>query len=128
MGTVVRRVHQDATTERDAHVAAAHAAAADRRVDRWHNRERAEEQLANLDAAKTQPHVLDLPTLDRVIRVATEQQGDRWLYQEQLERWGTLALTDARSGSMSRAWSSAWQRWARTSRRCWRWLRGSGRT
>jgi len=55
--------------------------------------ESAEEQLGNLRQAEDQPYVLDLPTVDRVIRVYTEQQGDLWLYQEQLARWGKLALT-----------------------------------
>jgi len=48
--------------------------------------ESAEEQLANLQQAETRPHLLDLPTVDRVIRVYTEQQGDLWLYREQLAR------------------------------------------
>jgi hypothetical protein len=49
--------------------------------------ESAEEQLANLREAETRPHVLDLPTVDRVIKVYTEQQGDLRLYREQLARW-----------------------------------------
>ncbi len=64
--------------------------------------ESAEEQLANLHEAEDQPHVLDLPTVDRVIKVYTEQQGDLWLYREQLARWGTLALTDAQRAEVTR--------------------------
>jgi hypothetical protein len=64
--------------------------------------ESAEEQLANLHEAENQPHMLDLPTVDRVIRVYTEQQGDLWLYQEQLARWSTLALTDAQRAEVAR--------------------------
>jgi hypothetical protein len=64
--------------------------------------ESAEEQLANLHQADDRPHVLDLPTIDRVIRVYTEQQGDLWLYREQLARWGTLALTAAQRAEVAR--------------------------
>jgi hypothetical protein len=64
--------------------------------------ESAEEQLDNLHAAEDQPHVLDLPTVDRVIRVYTEQQGDLWLYREQLERWRGLKLTDAQRAEVMR--------------------------
>jgi len=64
--------------------------------------ESAEEQLANLREAEDRPHVLDLPTVDRVIRVYTEQQGDLSLYREQLARWGRLALTDAQRAEVTR--------------------------
>jgi hypothetical protein len=64
--------------------------------------ESAEEQLGNLHEAEDQPHVLDLPTVDRVIRLYTAQQGDLWLYREQLARWGKLALTDAQRAEVTR--------------------------
>src|SRR3954463_14577180 len=64
--------------------------------------ESAEEQLGNLRRAEDQPHVLDLPTVDRVIRVYAEQQGDLWLYQEQLTRWGRLTLTAAQRAEVTR--------------------------
>jgi hypothetical protein len=64
--------------------------------------ESAEEQLGNLRQAEGQPHVLDLPTVDRVICVYTEQQGDLWLYQEQLARWGRLALMAAQRAEVTR--------------------------
>lgn len=64
--------------------------------------ESAEEVLADLREAEGRPHVLDLPTVDRVIRVYTEQQGDLWLYREQLTRWGKLALTDAQRAEVMR--------------------------
>ena len=47
----------------------------------------AEEQLVNLQQAEERPHVLDNATLDRLTQVYTEQQGDLWLYEEQLARW-----------------------------------------
>jgi hypothetical protein len=61
--------------------------------------ESAEEQLENLHAAEDRPHVLDLPTVDRVIRGYTEQQGDLWLYREQ--------LPDAQR-RRSRGWKDDW--------------------
>ncbi len=64
--------------------------------------ESAEEQLANLHEAEDRPHVLDLPTVDRVIKVYTEQRDDLWLYREQLARWGRLALTDAQRAEVAR--------------------------
>ena len=64
--------------------------------------ESADEQLGNLHEAETQPHVLDLPTVDRVIKVYTEQQGDLWLYREQLARWCKLALTDTQRAEVTR--------------------------
>ena len=64
--------------------------------------ESAEEQLGNLQQAEDQPHVLDLPTVDRVIKAYTEQQGDLWLYREQLARWGKLALNEAQRAEATR--------------------------
>lgn len=64
--------------------------------------ESAEEQLGNLRAAEDRPHVLDLPTVDRVIRVYTEQQGDLWLYREQLARWRAQRLTTAQRAEVAR--------------------------
>ncbi len=64
--------------------------------------ESADEQLINLQQAEDQPHVLDLPTVDRVIKVYTEQQGDLWLYREQLARWCKLALTDTQRAEVTR--------------------------
>jgi len=64
--------------------------------------ESADEQLANLREAETRPHVLDLPTVDRVIKVYTEQQGDLWLYREQLARWGKLTLNEAQQAEVTR--------------------------
>jgi len=64
--------------------------------------ESAEELLADLREAEDRPHVLDLPTVGRVIRVYTEQQGDLWLYREQLTRWGAQRLTDAQQAEVTR--------------------------
>jgi len=64
--------------------------------------ESAEEQLVNLHQAEDRPHVLDLPTVDRVIQAYTEQQSNLWLYREQLARWSTLALTDTQQAEVTR--------------------------
>lgn len=55
----------------------------------------AEEQLTNLQEAETRPHVLDDATVDRLIRVYTEQKEDLWLYEEQLARWRAQTPTAA---------------------------------
>ena len=44
-------------------------------------------QVGNLREAQGRPHVLDDATVNRVIASYTEQQGDLWLYEEQLRRW-----------------------------------------
>src|SRR6266511_3513083 len=62
----------------------------------------AEEQLINLQEAETRPHVLDDATVDRLIRVYTEQQDDLWLYEEQLARWRTQTPTAAQRAEIER--------------------------
>src|SRR4051812_10036394 len=62
----------------------------------------AEEQLVNLQQAEAQPHVLDNATVDRLLRVYTEQKNDLWLYEEQLARWGKQSLTAAQAAEITR--------------------------
>ena len=62
----------------------------------------AEEQLTNLQEAETRPHVLDDATVDRLIRVYTEQKDDLWLYEEQLARWRTQTPTAAQRAEIDR--------------------------
>src|SRR6266498_1456744 len=62
----------------------------------------AEEQLTNLQEAETRPHVLDDATVDRLIRVYTEQKDDLWLYEEQLARWRTQSPTAAQHAEIAR--------------------------
>jgi hypothetical protein len=49
--------------------------------------ESASEQYETLQLAKPKPFVLDDYTVGRVIEVFTTQQGDLWLFDEQLRRW-----------------------------------------
>ena len=60
--------------------------------------ESATEQYETLQLAKPKPFVLDDYTVGRVIQVFTTQQGDLWLFDEQLRRWerGTLTLAQRR--------------------------------
>jgi hypothetical protein len=51
-----------------------------------------EKQYANLESCRSKPHVLDDYTVDRVIKVYTDQAGDLRLYEEQLCRWKKLEL------------------------------------
>ena len=55
----------------------------------------AADMLGSLREAAPTPHVLDDATVERVIRLYTEQQDDLWLYEEQLRRWQVETLTDA---------------------------------
>lgn len=52
-------------------------------------------QVGNLREAQKRPHVLDDATVERVISSYTTQQGDLWLYEEQLRRWQAGKLTAA---------------------------------
>jgi len=54
----------------------------------------AADMLGSLRESAPTPHVLDDATVERVIRLYTEQQGDLWLSEEQLRRWHVETLTD----------------------------------
>jgi hypothetical protein len=43
--------------------------------------------------AKARPHALDDYTVNRVIKVFTNQQDDLWLFEEQLKRWSETTLS-----------------------------------
>ncbi len=60
------------------------------------------EQYQNLLQAKDKPHVLDDATVDRVIRVFTDQAKDFWLYDEQMARWMAGELTDGQRDEVTR--------------------------
>ncbi|NTU79084.1 MAG: hypothetical protein HGA45_06735 [Chloroflexales bacterium] len=51
------------------------------------------DMLGSLREAAPKPHVLDDATVNRVIKLYTEQQEDLWLYAEQLRRWQAGKLT-----------------------------------
>ncbi len=55
--------------------------------------EAAQEQHQTLLPAKARPHALDDYTVNRVIKVFTEQQNDLRLFDEQLKRWSKEALS-----------------------------------
>ena len=55
--------------------------------------EAAEEQYQTLLPAKAKPHALDNYTVNRVIKVFTEQQNDLWLFDEQLKRWSETTIS-----------------------------------
>ena len=55
--------------------------------------EAAQEQYQTLLPAKARPHALDDYTVNRVIKVFTEQQSDLWLFDEQLKRWSKTTLS-----------------------------------
>ena len=54
----------------------------------------AQEQYKNLGEVRSKPWVLDDDTVNRVVKVYTEQRDDiLGLYEEQLRRWEGLSLT-----------------------------------
>lgn len=64
--------------------------------------EAAEEQYQTLQLARPKPHVLDDYTVKRVIEVFTVQQNDLWIFDEQLQRWGSQSLTAAQRQEVAR--------------------------
>ena len=64
--------------------------------------ESANDLYASLQAAKTQPTVLDDATVGRLITLYTEQQEDYPLYAEQLRRWLLASPTPPQRASIER--------------------------
>ena len=64
--------------------------------------ESASEQYETLQLAKPKPYALDDYTVGRVIEVFTTQQGDLWLFDEQLRRWEHGTLTSAQRQEVER--------------------------
>jgi len=64
--------------------------------------ESASEQYETLQLAKPKPFVLDDYTVGRVIEVFTTQQGDLWLFDEQLRRWEKGSLTNVQRQEVER--------------------------
>ncbi len=64
--------------------------------------ETATEQYETLQLAKPKPFVLDNYTVGRVIDVFTTQQGDLWLFDEQLRRWERGTLTSEQRQEVER--------------------------
>lgn len=64
--------------------------------------ESATEQYETLQLAKPKPYALDNYTVGRVIDVFTTQQGDLWLFDEQLRRWERGTLTAAQRQEVER--------------------------
>lgn len=62
----------------------------------------ARDQYALLQEARPKPHVLDDATVNRVVRVYTEQRDDLWLYDEQLRRWAAEPLKTMRRQEVER--------------------------
>jgi hypothetical protein len=60
------------------------------------------EQYEALLEAKPKPHVLDDRTINRVIAAFTTQRNDFWLFEEQLQRWAALPLSDEQRREVAR--------------------------
>lgn len=64
--------------------------------------ETATENYATLQEARPKPYILDDYTVNRVIKLFSEQQEDLWLYNEQLRRWQAGKLTSQQSREVTR--------------------------
>src|SRR6266699_1415876 len=60
------------------------------------------EQYETLLQAKPKPHVLDDYTVNRVIAAFTAQRNDFGLFDEQLQRWAALPLSDQQRREVER--------------------------
>ncbi len=60
------------------------------------------EQYETLLEAKPKPHVLDDFTINRVIAAFTTQRNDFGLFDEQLQRWAALPLSDQQRREVER--------------------------
>ena len=60
------------------------------------------EQYETLLEAKPKPHVLDDFTVNRVIAAFTTQRNDFGLFDEQLQRWAALSLSDQQRSEVER--------------------------
>jgi len=60
------------------------------------------EQYETLQLARPKPFVLDNDTVGRVVDVFTTEQGDLWLFDEQLRRWERGMLTTAQRQEVER--------------------------
>lgn len=62
----------------------------------------AERQYVSLVSCRSRPHVLDDYTVDRVLKVYSDQAKYVDLYEEQLSRWSKLKLTPAQHREIAR--------------------------
>ena len=60
------------------------------------------EQYETLLEAKPKPHVLDDSTVNRVIAAFTTQRNDFGLFDQQLQRWAALSLSDQQRREVER--------------------------
>jgi hypothetical protein len=60
------------------------------------------QQLQNLRAVQSRPHVLDDATVKRLLQVYGEQQDFLWVYDEQVMRWQREALTSEQRQQLER--------------------------
>jgi hypothetical protein len=62
----------------------------------------AERQYVNLVSCRSRPYVLDDYTVDRVLKVYSDQAEDVDIYEEQLSRWSKLELAPAQRREVNR--------------------------
>lgn len=60
------------------------------------------DQLDNMQLVVERPHVLDDQTLDRMIKLYSEQLEDHWLFEAQFARWKQETLSCAEEKNINR--------------------------
>ena len=60
------------------------------------------EQLSNMRLAVDKPHVLDDATVNRIIKLYSEQLEDHWLFEKQFARWKRERLSDTEAKEVNR--------------------------
>jgi hypothetical protein len=66
-----------------------------------------QEQLANMELVSEKPHVMDDATLQRVVRLYSEQLEDQWLFEEQFSRWLRESLKPEETREIERLMAQA---------------------
>ena len=66
-----------------------------------------QEQLANMELVSEKPHVMDDATLQRVVRLYSEQLEDQWLFVEQFSRWLQESLKPEETREIERLMAQA---------------------
>ncbi len=61
-----------------------------------------QEHYAALLEARSRPHVLDDATVERSIKLHTEQRDFLWVFEEQLVRWRSEPLSATQKGELDR--------------------------
>jgi hypothetical protein len=71
--------------------------------------EASRDQLENLKKVQVKPHVLDSPTIDRIIKLHQSQNADNWVFFEQCKKWRNDYPNEQQLSEIARIEKSAMQ-------------------